>query len=298
MKFKSILIGFVIGFLIGAVAGYGGSSGQTMTLQNQVNLLKSEADKVPALEQQLGSMTAEKNALQRQITAMNSEKITLQNQVSSIQNQIQTLESEKQTLQNEVNDLTREVAQLQESELAKAVAEKDAEITQLKAQVVGLNVQINNLQTQIAALQSSSVSLIAISFARTQDTSSLLRYWIGKANQTIRVCVYAFTQDALGDAIIAAKNRGIAIQVYIDNQYVSSTGSEYPKLQAAGISIKSDDRSAYMHHKFVIIDGYIVGTGSYNWSQAAEDENDENLVILKSQSLAQAYLGEFNRLWG
>jgi len=52
-----------------------------------------------------------------------------------------------------------------------------------------------------------------------------------------------------------------------------------------------------MHHKVIIIDNRIVITGSYNFSQSAEDYNDENLVIIESEELAQAYLAEYERIW-
>lgn len=143
----------------------------------------------------------------------------------------------------------------------------------------------------------ADISLIDVSFSRTEDTSSLLQYWIGKANETIRLMVMCITQDALAEALVDAHNRGIDIDIYIDNLYVSSPGSDFSYLQGAGIDIRSDDRGAFMHHKVMIIDDHIVVTGSYNWSASAEDRNDENTIILDSTSLAEIYMEEFNRLW-
>ena len=39
-----------------------------------------------------------------------------------------------------------------------------------------------------------------------------------------------------------------------------------------------------MHHKVMIIDGHILVTGSYNWSQSAEDDNDENIIVIDSNT--------------
>jgi len=143
----------------------------------------------------------------------------------------------------------------------------------------------------------SNVTVLAVSFSRVDDTGALLEYWIGRANSTIRVAVMDFSYNALGDAIIAAKNRGVNVEVYIDNDYVSTEGSEYPRLLAASVQVRADSRDALMHHKFIVIDGVIVGTGSFNWSGDAEKNNDENLIILRDPSVAQKYLGEFNRMW-
>lgn len=177
------------------------------------------------------------------------------------------------------------------------------EIVSLKNEVSSLKNEQQDLTAKLSDLQkmqaiSQNTTLIAVSFSRTQDTSSLLQYWISRANQSIKILMYSFTQDALGNALITAKTRGVSVRVYMEGENVQSQGSEYSKLQAAGIPVKADSRSGLMHHKVVTIDDCIIVIGSYNWSQAAEDENDENVIILKSQAIAQIYIQEFNRLWG
>jgi phosphatidylserine/phosphatidylglycerophosphate/cardiolipin synthase-like enzyme len=51
-----------------------------------------------------------------------------------------------------------------------------------------------------------------------------------------------------------------------------------------------------MHHKFMIVDGELVVTGSYNWSTAAEDRNDENFVVIRDKAVVDRFTQEFNRL--
>jgi phosphatidylserine/phosphatidylglycerophosphate/cardiolipin synthase-like enzyme len=51
-----------------------------------------------------------------------------------------------------------------------------------------------------------------------------------------------------------------------------------------------------MHHKFCIIDGYVVITGSYNWSYNAEN-NDENILICSGNTdLVNQYKKELKRI--
>ena len=109
--------------------------------------------------------------------------------------------------------------------------------------------------------------------------------------------VMLITHDCLSNALISAHNRGVDVDIIIDSDWVSSSGSDYDDLQSAGIDIREDTRSGLMHHKVMIIDGYIIITGSYNWSASAEDTNDENVLILKSETVSQLYLSEFNRIW-
>ncbi len=52
-----------------------------------------------------------------------------------------------------------------------------------------------------------------------------------------------------------------------------------------------------MHNKFAVIDDSICLTGSYNWSESAELRNDENLLVLASPELAQAFDARFETIW-
>ena len=47
----------------------------------------------------------------------------------------------------------------------------------------------------------------------------------------------------------------------------------------------------------MIVDGKIVITGSYNFSNSAETRNDENLVILYNPEIAGFYMKEFDRVY-
>lgn len=54
-----------------------------------------------------------------------------------------------------------------------------------------------------------------------------------------------------------------------------------------------------MHHKFCILDGRDVLTGSYNWTHRAAHHNEENLVLTTGDpELARHFLREFARLTG
>ncbi len=52
-----------------------------------------------------------------------------------------------------------------------------------------------------------------------------------------------------------------------------------------------------MHHKVIIIDNSIVVTGSLNFSSSADEDNEENVVILDNPEIAALYLQEFDKLW-
>ncbi|HAN75079.1 MAG TPA: competence protein ComE [Planktothrix sp. UBA8402] len=52
-----------------------------------------------------------------------------------------------------------------------------------------------------------------------------------------------------------------------------------------------------LHHKFGIIDGKIVITGSHNWTEGANTQNDETLIVLENPTVASHFQREFERLY-
>jgi competence ComEA-like helix-hairpin-helix protein len=52
-----------------------------------------------------------------------------------------------------------------------------------------------------------------------------------------------------------------------------------------------------LHHKFGVIDSQTVITGSHNWSNAANNGNDETLVVIENPIVAAHYVREFARLY-
>ena len=58
------------------------------------------------------------------------------------------------------------------------------------------------------------------------------------------------------------------------------------------------------HHKYAIADANVLGsnpailTGSHNWSSNAENNSDENIIIIHDHTIANIYLQEFEKRWG
>jgi phosphatidylserine/phosphatidylglycerophosphate/cardiolipin synthase-like enzyme len=140
-------------------------------------------------------------------------------------------------------------------------------------------------------------SVRATCFSRVERCDVLLISLINRANRSVYVAVYSFTRDSLAAALISAKERGVEVRVVIERERAYEQGSEYPRLKSAGVDVRLDGNPNSMHHKFMVIDGYVVVTGSYNWSSAAEDRNDENIVVILDRDVAQRFVQEFERVW-
>ena len=61
--------------------------------------------------------------------------------------------------------------------------------------------------------------------------------------------------------------------------------------------VVDDKRSAIMHHKFLVVDGQAVWTGSTNLTPTSLYAHNNNALILQSAELADAYTTEFERLF-
>jgi phosphatidylserine/phosphatidylglycerophosphate/cardiolipin synthase-like enzyme len=53
--------------------------------------------------------------------------------------------------------------------------------------------------------------------------------------------------------------------------------------------VKIDAQHAIAHNKVMIIDGETVITGSFNFTKAAEENNAENLLVIRDREMADLY---------
>ncbi|WP_022670107.1 phospholipase D family protein [Hippea alviniae] len=128
---------------------------------------------------------------------------------------------------------------------------------------------------------------------------------INEAEKTIDVAVYNFTSRPLARALLRAKKRGVKIRVILDREAngESNRYSKYEFLKSNGISVRfavphiAWDREGLMHNKFAVIDKKTVITGSANWTASAFKINDENVIIIKREDIANVYEKEFEYLW-
>jgi cardiolipin hydrolase len=52
-----------------------------------------------------------------------------------------------------------------------------------------------------------------------------------------------------------------------------------------------------MHHKFAVVDGRRLITGSLNWTLTAIQSNKENILVTEEPDLVLPFITEFQRLW-
>ena len=120
------------------------------------------------------------------------------------------------------------------------------------------------------------------------------------ASRTLEVCVFCITCNEIADVLETAAKRGVMVRIISDDEMAKTSGSDVERLsKMQNIQCRHDgDTRSHMHHKFAIVDGAVLITGSFNWTRAAVITNRENVVIIQNAPQAvEMFRTEFNSLW-
>jgi len=131
--------------------------------------------------------------------------------------------------------------------------------------------------------------------ATTGGPDAALAAAIDAAEATVDVAVYELELGSIRDALILAHSRDVSVRVVTETDNINSPG--IGALQAAGIPVRGDERAGLMHHKFVVIDGSQVWTGSMNLTVSSAYRGNNNLLRLSSTWLADQYRREFEEMF-
>jgi len=138
-------------------------------------------------------------------------------------------------------------------------------------------------------------------FSPSDQTTSKIHEVINSVDYTLEFALLEFTRDDLGDAIIDVHNSfGTNVRGIMES--TNSQYSEFLNMTSAGVNVKSHSGIPNtIHHKYAIADADITAsdpillTGSHNWSNNAENNSDENTLIIHDHTTANIYLQEFTK---
>lgn len=138
---------------------------------------------------------------------------------------------------------------------------------------------------------------VMVLFAPEDDAMDYVLPLIKQAKDSVHFMTFAFTHDDMGEELVRQSRRGVDVKGVFESRNATSEHSEIHRLYCNGIDVRKDGNPATMHHKVFIIDGKIVVTGSYNFSNNSENTNDENLVFVSNYDIAETYQEEFEKVW-
>jgi len=113
------------------------------------------------------------------------------------------------------------------------------------------------------------------------------------ATNSVLVQAYSFTSAPIAQALVLAHRRGVKVRAILDHSQRTEKYSEADFLKNSSIPTLIDPRHAIAHNKIIIIDGYLIITGSFNFTRAAEEHNAENLLLINDPVLAQQYIANW-----
>ncbi len=141
-------------------------------------------------------------------------------------------------------------------------------------------------------------SEISIIFAPEADEIAALRASIGAAQSSIHFMSFVFSLDELAGAMIEKMaDPDFVLRGVFEERNSTASWSQLPALYCAGAQVRQDGNRYILHHKVIIIDDNTVITGSFNFSNSAAQDNDENIVIVRDPVIASLYLEEWQRVW-
>ena len=151
------------------------------------------------------------------------------------------------------------------------------------------------------ALLLNARGTIQLAFTPGDDVAGLIVAAIGKARRQVLVQTYSFTHQDIAQALVNARRRGIDVQVIADQRQMETIAtSKLEWLAEQGVPLWIDSEHAAAHNKVMVIDNGMpeaaVITGSFNFTQAAQHRNAENLLILRGNpNLTEAYAANWRR---
>ncbi|MBD1825155.1 helix-hairpin-helix domain-containing protein [Cyanobacteria bacterium FACHB-DQ100] len=150
-----------------------------------------------------------------------------------------------------------------------------------------------------------------------QTSNGLIAKTLEQSTQSIDLALFVFSDQDLVNAIEPRHSQGVSIRALIDPGFIYRSYSE--GLDMLGVALSDDCKwevnnrpwqnpiktvgipqlppGDLLHHKFGVVDRHTVITGSHNWTIAANRNNDETLLIIRSPIVAAHFQREFDRLY-
>lgn len=143
-------------------------------------------------------------------------------------------------------------------------------------------------------------TLIENFFAPELEVAPIIAANIDGARSEILFMAFSFTNDLIGEAMIRRANGGVNVRGVFETSGSDTIFSYYPIMADAGVAnlqVRQDGNNRLMHHKVIIIDQRTVIFGSFNFTDSANDSNDENVLIVHDPAFASYFVEEFSLVW-
>ncbi|MFH1619766.1 MAG: phospholipase D-like domain-containing protein [bacterium] len=138
-------------------------------------------------------------------------------------------------------------------------------------------------------------------FSGQADIAALIASSIDNSRTSVEAALYGLTLQGVAEALVRAKNRGVAVRVIMNESHALYRRSrEVQFLLDNGVKIRTlrgSSKYGIMHNKLAIFDSRAIVTGSFNWSTTANTINHENAIFNSEDAMVKGYRNYWNWMW-
>lgn len=116
------------------------------------------------------------------------------------------------------------------------------------------------------------------------------------AKQSIYFMAFTFTDSNIANMLALKMEEGVDVRGLFEKTR-KNEWTKFDFLQGQGADVMWDSNRYVMHHKVFLIDNSTVVTGSMNPTWSADNENDENILIIHDKGIASEFLDEFEKIF-
>ncbi len=165
---------------------------------------------------------------------------------------------------------------------------------------------------------------ITVNFSPTSPTqiwnkssNGLIGKVLDASTNSVDMALFVFSDQRLTNILETRQQKNVKIRALIEPNFAYRSYSEaldmmglvrsekckyevdnHPwKNSITTVGVPLLPKGDLLHHKFGVIDSQTVITGSHNWTEAANNGNDETLLVIENPIIAAHYTREFERLY-
>jgi len=152
---------------------------------------------------------------------------------------------------------------------------------------------------QISPQASPAIAEIETLFSPGASIKESILKEIESAASTLDLAIHEITSLEMAEALVKAKQRGVKVRIVADSKQAKIKTSQINALIREGIPVKvlGGKEKGVMNHRFAILDGRRVLTGSFDWSETSAKWNYENISMIHESEAVANFQREFERLW-
>lgn len=142
---------------------------------------------------------------------------------------------------------------------------------------------------------------VELYFSPTDGTTNAIINSLETTDASVEFSLLVFTVDEIAEKLIEL-NDNFFIQVRGMLNDVNVTGSEFQILTSSFVQVLEHNVGS-LHHKYAIVDHADLNsdpqviTGSHNWSASANNNNDENTLIIHDADITNQFYQEWTARW-